>query len=280
MLNGAPGAKKVQSANSRERAIAFPKSAASIARTIRIDANYLASMQTIGVNANENYSVVLQRMTQAAQRAGHAAQLLAVSKQQPAAAIDALVSAGQRSFGENYVQEAVRKQSELAALRGVPQPPGEKLEWHLIGPLQSNKARIAAMHFDWLQSLDRVALIEALSHHRPAHFLPLQVLIQVNIDDEGSKSGCAVPQIYEIAAALNAAPNLTLRGLMAIPAPHADVDLRIRAFDQMRILFEQLRDMWPSVDTLSMGMSGDFELAIAHGATMIRVGSALFGTRS
>jgi len=202
--------------------------------------------------------------------ASPSAQLLAVSKTQPAAAVRTLAGLGQRHFGENYVQEALAKQAELADL---------PLTWHLIGPLQSNKCREAARHFDWLQSLDRKKLIEPLSRYRPAQAPPLNVLIQVNIDDEGSKSGCAPEDVAELAAAVAAAPGLRLRGLMAIPEPTPDLERRRLAFRRMRVLFEALAAQHAGVDTLSMGMSEDFELAIAEGATLVRVGSALFGPR-
>ena len=196
--------------------------------------------------------------------------LLAVSKTQPAAAIRALAGLGQRAFGENYVQEALAKQRQLADLA---------LEWHLIGPLQSNKCRDVAQHFDWLQSLDRARLIAPLAQHRPANHAPLNVLIQVNIDDETSKSGCAPDQIAALAAEIAAAPRLRLRGLMAIPAPVPDRAQRRDAFQRMCTLFGRLRSAHADIDTLSMGMSDDFELAIAEGATMVRVGTALFGAR-
>lgn len=197
--------------------------------------------------------------------------LLAVSKTKPAAAVAELAAQGQRDFGENYVQEAVAKQRELA---------DPALCWHLIGPLQSNKCREAALHFDWLHSLDRVKLVAALDRHRPHGRTALNVLIQVNIDDEGSKSGCAPGDIGELALAVAAAPRLRLRGLMAIPQPHPDFDRRRAAFARMRELNDRLRAEHPSVDTLSLGMSDDFEIAIAEGATLVRIGTALFGARS
>jgi len=197
--------------------------------------------------------------------------LLAVSKTKPAAALRALAQCGQHAFGENYVQEALGKQRELA---------DAAIEWHLIGPLQSNKCREVATHFDWLQSLDRTKLIEPLSRFRPAGRAALNVLAQVNIDDEDSKSGCAPDELAALADAIAAAPNLRLRGLMAIPAPAPDPGRRREAFRRMRALFETLRATHAGVDTLSMGMSDDFALAIAEGATMVRVGTALFGARS
>lgn len=214
----------------------------------------------------ESYAAVRQSVLAAA----HEVRLLAVSKTQPAAALRALAAQGQRAFGENYVQEALAKQRALIDL---------DLEWHLIGPLQSNKCREVALHFDWLESLDREKLIAPLDRHRPAERAPLNVLIQVNVDDEDSKSGCAPEGIPALAAAVNAAPRLQLRGLMAIPAPHADPSRRRAAFRRMRTLFDILHAEYPGIDTLSMGMSDDFELAIAEGATEVRIGSALFGPR-
>ena len=226
-------------------------------------------MQTIPMNIAENFRLLRERIDASARRAGHAVRLLAVSKTQPTDAIANLVSFGQRAFGENYVQEALAKRAALSAL---------DLEWHLIGPLQSNKAREAALHFDWLHSLDRAKLVAALGRHRPQTLPPLQVLVQVNVDDEESKSGCSPDGVDALAAAIAATAGLTLRGLMAIPAP-ADLARRGAAFARMRRLFERLRADHAQVDTLSMGMSDDFELAIAEGATLVRVGSALFGAR-
>jgi pyridoxal phosphate enzyme (YggS family) len=223
---------------------------------------------------NAAYSDVRARVDAAAQGAGHPASLLAVSKTKPAPAIRALAALGQRAFGENYVQEALAKQRELTDI---------DLEWHLIGPLQSNKCREVAQHFDWLQSLDRGKLVEPLNRFRAAG-KPLNVLIQVNIDAEASKSGCAPDAVFKLAQQIAMAPNLRLRGLMAIPEPAATESARRSAFRRMRELFDALRRDFPQsevprLDTLSMGMSDDFELAIAEGATMVRVGTALFGAR-
>jgi len=198
------------------------------------------------------------------------ATLLAVSKTQPAAAIRNLAVLGQRAFGENYVQEAIAKQHELGDL---------SLEWHLIGPLQSNKCSEAARCFDWIQSLSRLKLVEALNRHRPAAREPLNVLIQVNIDGEASKSGCAPADIDAIAEAILNAPRLKLRGLMAIPEPSPDLESRRASFQKLHALFDRLKMRYPGCDTLSMGMSDDFELAIHEGSTLVRIGSALFGAR-
>ncbi|PPU93168.1 YggS family pyridoxal phosphate-dependent enzyme [Xanthomonas albilineans] len=210
-------------------------------------------------------------MERAADAAGRPpAQLLAVSKTQTAAAVAALAAQGQRAFGENYVQEAADKVAALAEAG---------LEWHLIGHLQSNKAELAATLFDWVQSVDRPKLIAPLAKGRPSTRGPLNVLIQVNIDDEASKHGCHPDQIEPLAIAIAAQPALALRGLMAIPAPWPEAERREAAFIRMRTLFEHLRDAYPRVDTLSMGMSGDFAQAIAAGATLVRIGTALFGAR-
>lgn len=196
--------------------------------------------------------------------------LLAVSKTQPASAVAALAAAGQRSFGENYVQEAATKVRELVEL---------SLDWHLIGHLQSNKADLAAVLFDWVETVDRAKLITALARHRPADRPPLNVLIQVNIDDEASKHGCAPEDVPVLAAAVAAEPRLRLRGLMCIPTPHADPELRRPAFARMKALYDALAATHPEVDTLSMGMSDDYPVAIAEGASQIRIGTALFGRR-
>lgn len=196
--------------------------------------------------------------------------LLAVSKTQPTDAIATLASAGQRAFGENYVQEALPKIDALQSLA---------LEWHLIGHLQSNKAQDAARAFDWVQTIDRAKLVPLLARHRPPDLSPLNVLVQVNIDDEASKHGCVPADAKALADLIGTEPRLRLRGLMAIPAPHEDPRQAVQAFHAMRDLFDALRQRHPGMDTLSMGMSEDFVAAIEQGATMVRVGSALFGPR-
>lgn len=214
---------------------------------------------------------ILSAIANAKPRPGRpAARLLAVSKTRGAEAVAALAAQGQRAFGENYVQEALPK---IAALRG------QGLEWHLIGHLQSNKAREAAQAFDWVQTVDRPKLVEALARHRPPEAGPLNVLVQVNIDDESSKSGCRPQDVPALAQAIAAQPALRLRGLMAIPAPDPDMARRRAAFRAMSSLFDALAARHPGVDTLSMGMSEDYLDAIAEGATMVRIGSALFGPR-
>ena len=201
------------------------------------------------------------------------ARLVAVSKFMSAANVRACFSAGQRAFGENYVQEAIEKQAQLSDLA---------IEWHLIGPLQSNKCAQVATHFDWLQSLDRAKLIPLLARARSSSQPPLNVLIQVNIDDESTKSGCAPSAMLSLAELVAAEPTLCLRGLMVIGRPNAAE----ATFTAMAALYEQLRQHFSAsnrpnvqVDTLSMGMSGDFALALAHGANLVRVGSAIFGAR-
>lgn len=218
------------------------------------------------------YSRVLRTMENAASASGRPRPtLLAVSKTQPPEAVAALAALGQRAFGENYVQEAVGKILALA---------DPTLEWHLIGHLQSNKSREAAEHFDWVQTLDRPKLVEALDRQRPPARGPLNVLLQVNIDDETSKSGCAPDDIPRLAELVARASRLRLRGLMSIGAPHPDLELRRVTFRRMRALFDRLKQDVPAIDTLSMGMSEDYTLAIEEGATMVRVGSALFGPRA
>jgi pyridoxal phosphate enzyme (YggS family) len=189
--------------------------------------------------------------------------LLAVSKGQPVARIQDAIAAGQRAFGENYVQEAVRKMEVLPAL-----------EWHLIGPLQSNKTRVAAERFDWVQTVAGEKIARRLSEQRPAERAPLNVLIQVNVSGEASKSGVSARDVKELARAIAALPRLRLRGLMAIPEPGAD---RVR-YQEARELYDALKAEF-GFDTLSMGMSDDLELALAEGATMVRIGTAIFGQR-
>ncbi|MBS0195103.1 MAG: YggS family pyridoxal phosphate-dependent enzyme [Proteobacteria bacterium] len=203
--------------------------------------------------------------------APHVARLLAVSKTRAADEVAALVACGQRAFGENYVQEALAKQPALQHLH---------LEWHLIGHLQSNKAREAACAFDWVQTVDRAKLVPLLARHRPPERAPLNLLVQVNIDDEASKSGCRPDEIAALANTIVAQPRLCLRGLMAIPAPDPDMARRRDAFRAMKALFDDLAARHPGIDTLSMGMSEDYELAIAEGATLVRIGTALFGPRN
>lgn len=220
----------------------------------------------------ERLHQVLERIRAAAAAAGREPPaLLAVSKMQPAEAVAALAAAGQAAFGENYVQEGMAKRAALEATL-----PG--LEWHLVGHLQSNKAAQAARTFDWVHSVDRPSVVTALARHRdPAR--PLNVLLQVNVEHEAGKSGCAPEAVEALAAQVAAEPALVLRGLMSIPVPHPDPEQRRPAFRRMKALFDGLAARYRTVDTLSMGMSDDFPVAIAEGATLVRIGTALFGPR-
>jgi pyridoxal phosphate enzyme (YggS family) len=193
--------------------------------------------------------------------------LLAVSKTKPAAALREAFAAGLRDFGENYLQEALSKQLELADL---------PLCWHFIGPIQSNKTRAIAEHFAWVHSVDRLKIAQRLSEQRPAELPPLNICIQVNVSGEASKSGCTPADLPALVAAISALPRLKLRGLMAIPEPTADSAEQNAAFATVRILQDSLN---LPLDTLSMGMSHDLEAAIAQGATWVRIGTALFGAR-
>ena len=225
---------------------------------------------------------ILQQLGDAAANPGRPRpRLLAVSKKQPATAVAELAAAGQTEFGENYVQEAIGKQTQLAQLAATTHPgiDPSTLRWHLIGHLQSNKARDAAALFDWVQTVDRAKLVTLLAAHRRDDQPPLNVLIQVDIDDEATKHGCAPDEVAALARAIELQPRLRLRGLMVIPTPHADPAQRRPAFRRSRELFERLQRDHPHVDTLSMGMSDDAAIAIAEGATMVRIGTALFGAR-
>lgn len=198
------------------------------------------------------------------------AMLLTVSKAHPATAIRAAFAAGQNAFGENYLQEALDKQAELADLN---------IEWHFIGPIQSNKTQPIAQHFAWVHGVDRLKIAERLNAARPAHLPPLQICIQLNISSEVSKSGVLPHEVDALADAIAKLPRLRLRGLMAIPAPTTDIELQRRQFRMVRLAYESLRSRGLELDTLSMGMSEDFSSAIAEGATIVRIGSAIFGTR-
>ena len=199
--------------------------------------------------------------------------LLAVSKTCPGVAVREAHAAGQRDFGENYVQEALGKIAELADLR-------EGLRWHLIGPLQSNKAREVAAGFDWVHSVDRMKLAQRLSDLRPPELAPLQVCLQVNVSGETSKSGVAPAEAPALARAVAALPRLKLRGLMAIPEPTGDLDAQRAPHRALRELLDALNAEGLGLDTLSIGMSGDLEAAVAEGATWVRVGTAIFGART
>jgi PLP dependent protein len=203
--------------------------------------------------------------------------LLAVSKTQSAQAVREAVAAGQHTFGENYIQEGVEKILNLHDLRAT-------LQWHMIGPVQSNKTRLVAEHFDWVHTVDRLKIAERLSEQRPAHLPPLQVCIQVNVDAGANKSGVAVTETLALARAVAALPRMTLRGIMTIPEPAIDLIAAHAPFQRAKALFDQIKAVhipgaahW---DTLSMGMSADLQAAIAEGSTLVRVGTAIFGARA
>ncbi|HEX3634178.1 MAG TPA: YggS family pyridoxal phosphate-dependent enzyme [Paraburkholderia sp.] len=222
-----------------------------------------------------NLEAVQQRIALAAQVAGRdprSITLLAVSKTFPAEDVRAAHTAGQRAFGENYVQEAITKMEALADLRTA-------LEWHFIGPLQSNKTRPVAESFDWVHSVDRLKIAQRLSEQRPDNLPPLNVCLQVNISGEASKSGLSIPEAVEVAQEIATLPKLTLRGLMAIPEPAGSIEEQRVPHRQLRELFERLRNDGLELDTLSMGMSSDLEAAVLEGATIVRVGTAIFGAR-
>ncbi|MCP2075038.1 UNVERIFIED_ORG: pyridoxal phosphate enzyme (YggS family) [Pseudomonas lini] len=223
-------------------------------------------MSTIADNIAQVRSRI-RAAEQASHRAEHSVQLLAVSKTKPAQALREAYAAGLRDFGENYLQEALGKQVELTDL---------PLIWHFIGPIQSNKTRAIAEHFDWVHSVDRLKVAQRLSEQRPAELPPLNICIQVNVSGEASKSGCTPTDLPALANAISALPRLKLRGLMAIPEPTDDRAAQDAAFAAVQQLQASLE---LPLDTLSMGMSHDLESAIAQGATWVRIGTALFGAR-
>ncbi len=221
-----------------------------------------------------NLQAVRERIATACRAAGRqegSVSLLAVSKTWPAASVRDAAAAGQTAFGENYVQEALGK---ITALEGL------GLEWHFIGPLQSNKTRAVAENFDWVHSVDRLKIAERLAAQRPPQLPPLNLCLQVNVSGEDSKSGCAPGEAPALAAAIGRLPGVTLKGLMAIPEPSDDVALQRRRFATLRRLLDAVNAaQGTDLDTLSMGMSDDLEAAIMEGATIVRVGTAIFGQR-
>lgn len=220
-----------------------------------------------------NLQAVKRRINDACSLAGRdptSVTLLAVSKTFPPALLRAAYAAGQRAFGESYVQEALPKQAALADL---------DIEWHFIGPLQSNKTRHVAEHFSWVHSVDRLKIAERLATQRPRELAPLNVCVEVNVSGEASKSGCAPDEAAALCRAVMALPRLRLRGLMTIPAPSANPDDARLQFARLRALYERLNQQGLMLDTLSMGMSDDLEAAILEGATIVRVGTAIFGER-
>ncbi len=221
---------------------------------------------------------IQQRIRSAARKAERdpeSIQLLAVSKTQSANAILEAAAAGQRAFGENYEQEAI---SKILAIRSI--RPDLKLEWHFIGPIQSNKTRAIAEHFDWVHSVDREKIARRLSEQRPASLPPLNICLQVNISGEISKSGVHPDKLPDLAETVSKMPHLKLRGLMAIPEPSTSPERQREPFGAMKTLFNQLRKAGYEMDTLSMGMSDDMDAAIEEGATTVRIGTAIFGKRN
>lgn len=214
-------------------------------------------------------AAIRQAEVAAARNAG-SVQLVAVSKTQPAAAVREAWQAGQQAFGENYLQEALEKQTQLTDL---------PLQWHFIGPIQSNKTRPIAEHFDWVHGVDRLKIAQRLNDARPIDLPPLNICIEVNVSNEASKGGVMPAELPALAHAVATLPRLRLRGLMTIPAPSEDLALQRRQFAALRELLETLRQNGLPLDTLSMGMSGDYTSAIAEGATMVRIGAAIFGAR-
>jgi pyridoxal phosphate enzyme (YggS family) len=225
------------------------------------------------VDITANLKHTLTRIRTAEQKYGRppgSVNLLAVSKSHPVDMLRQAIAAGQREFGENYVQEAIRKIAELGVAR---------LVWHFIGPVQSNKTAMLAENFQWVHSVDRIKVARRLSDARPSALDPLNVCIQVNISGEQSKSGVAPDEAAVLAGDIAGLPKLRLRGLMVIPPPRADFNEQCAPFRAARILLEKLNNQGHELDTLSMGMSGDLEAAIAEGATVVRVGTAIFGAR-
>ena len=231
-------------------------------------------MSIISVNL-QAVEQAIATAAQAANRPRSAVQLLAVSKTFPFEAVLDAMQAGQRAFGENYLQEGVDKIAAVAAAASDAQ-----LEWHFIGPIQSNKTRPIAENFAWVHAIDRLKIAQRLSEQRPANLSPLNVCLQVNISGEASKSGVPPADLPDLARQVAALPNLRLRGLMAIPEPESDAAKQHLPFEQVRLLYEQLQRDGMALDTLSMGMSGDLAAAIAEGATIVRIGSAIFGARN
>lgn len=222
---------------------------------------------------DDNLQAVRGRIARAAAAAGRdpsTVTLLAVTKTHSAALVAQALDAGQRAFGENYVQEAAEKMDALA---------GRDAEWHLVGPLQSNKTRLAAARFDWVHTVESEKIARRLSEQRPGGMPALNVLVQVNVSGEATKSGVSSGDVLRLASAVSSLPRLRLRGLMAIPEPTADVARQRANFRQVREIFEKLKQQKFELDTLSMGMSDDMEAAIAEGATLVRIGTAIFGLR-
>jgi pyridoxal phosphate enzyme (YggS family) len=231
-------------------------------------------MSTIAANL-QAVEATIAAAAEAANRPVSSVQLLAVSKTFPMEAVLEAMAAGQRAFGENYLQEGVEKIAAVARAQ-----PEIALEWHFIGPIQSNKTRPIATNFAWVHTVERLKIAQRLSEQRPPELGPLNICLQVNISAEATKSGATAAELPELARQVAALPNLKLRGLMAIPEPQTDPALQRAAFARLRELADRLRADGLDIDTLSMGMSGDMASAILEGATIVRVGSAIFGSRN
>ena len=227
-------------------------------------------METIAERL-KSIQITIEQSTLDAHRPLNSVKLLAVSKTKPVSDIVQAYEAGQRLFGENYVQEGVEKIQMLQSLADI--------EWYFIGPIQSNKTRLVAENFDWVQAVDRLKIAKRLNDQTIPH-KTLNVCIQVNIDDDKNKAGIGVNELHDFAKAINELPNLRLRGLMTIPKANQSQAEQTVSFNHMAALFDNLKKQYPSVDTLSMGMSGDMQNAIDNGSTMVRIGSAIFGLRN
>jgi pyridoxal phosphate enzyme (YggS family) len=228
-------------------------------------------MITIAERLDSAYGRIKQA-TNKSNRSEQSITLLAVSKTKPISLILDAYEAGHRKFGESYVQESVEKIEKMAHLNDI--------QWHFIGPIQSNKTKLIAQNFNWVQSIDRLKIAKRLNEQRPSNLKPLNILIQVNISNEASKSGCSIEEVNNLAQSIMTLDNLKLRGLMAIPAKKETVEQQIEDFTMLKTCFEALQTQYKDIDTLSMGMSADLEPAIAAGSTMVRIGTDIFGARS
>lgn len=225
----------------------------------------------------ENLRAVRQQIAnivQECERPSNSVSLIAVSKTKSVSEIEQVLQAGQLALGENYVQEGIDKIHHFAQTSWA-----QQIEWHFIGSLQTNKTRLVAEHFSWMQTLDRFAIAQRLNDQRPLSMPPLNILIQINISEEQSKSGIMLADLSELASSVVKLPRLKLRGIMAVPAPHAEPTQQLMVLQKMQQAFADLQQHYPSVDTLSMGMSNDIKAAIIAGSTMVRIGSAIFGAR-
>lgn len=226
-------------------------------------------------NIADRISVVRDRVAKAAidaDRDTASVSLLVVSKTKPVSDIESAYNAGQRLFGENYVQEGVEKIQALEHLADI--------EWHFIGPLQSNKTRLVAEHFDWMQSIEREKIARRLHEQRPDNMPDLQILLQVNLDNESTKAGVTLANVQELAEQVSRFDRLTLRGLMAIPKADATEQQQAESYQALYTVFQELKEKYPTIDTLSLGMTNDLEAAVKHGSTMVRIGTAIFGERN